>query len=1173
MLVGRHQEQAALWEFLDAARAGRGGSLILRGEAGIGKTALLTRAVAAANGMVVAHRAGTESEAGLPYATLFDLTTGALAPWLGHLVPEQRGVLDSALALGPPKPGDRFAVAVALLRLLAAVSSETPVLVALDDLQWVDAESREAIAFAARRLRAESVAVLLAVLEPEGAALLPDFPALVIGPLTETDSATLLYRHAPEAAPDVADAILRVSGGNPLALGQLPQLIGDQGPEGDVPLDLSPLLVGERLKRAYAARLGGLSAATRLLLVVVAASRDGDSTVVAEVARRLGHKFDDLSPAERAGLVRLGSDRVVFRHELARSAVYHGADEAVLRRAHLALAESVEGDWRVERRAWHLARAARGVDETAAAALTETAARSAQRGGFHAAGEAMRRAAELTPPGEERAWRAVAAAQAACRAADWDGARRALEETDLAPAEPPVRAAAAAVLAHLAGAGRGDLTEAQRELAVAAEGIAGVDRERAARLLVGAWSLGVLFGESPSDLAAVAARADQLAEPSPTGDVVSGRLPLLAIRGMDGDAAAADDLVDGLQRVRVSSAPLAELAPLVCTLGYVALDCERFDEARAAIVAFVERARSEAAVSALPGPLTVLSSCAFATGDWTTAYVAAAESARLASDTGQTTIATRAELGRAVVEAVLGREASCGESIERAGATDRSLGSAPVDAQRSFALGLLRAGQGDWDTAVRHLDAIAAAGQIRPSGPLRWQGLYLEALARTGQRDLARNFLGRWEDERGWCKGRWRCVVTERILMLLGDEPKEPREDVGPARRDELGLVFEHACLDLCRGERLLGLGREAEADAALRGARAAFERLGATGWAKQAAALLLTVGPTAPGRASVTTNPAGVQDLPADQLEVAAAVAGGTSPAEAAAALFLGRPTVERVLDEALTALELTSPDELPASFGQGITVGLPRPEPAVAAEPAPALACTLLRRFSVTVGSRKVRLPGLAGRLVALVALQPGAIAIDEVIESLWPEVEPELGRVRLRKVLWRIRGQHAGLINRIGDEGLALGANVEVDVARFRRLAGEAHAAGSPDQRADAARAAVASYSGELLPELPYEEWAREPRERLRAQFVALLDILAADAAAREDYAQAAAFLDQAISHDPYEEGRYLRCAELLDGLGRRGPAVLQLERARRSMAELGLGLSAAGEALSGRLRPES
>jgi DNA-binding SARP family transcriptional activator len=239
-------------------------------------------------------------------------------------------------------------------------------------------------------------------------------------------------------------------------------------------------------------------------------------------------------------------------------------------------------------------------------------------------------------------------------------------------------------------------------------------------------------------------------------------------------------------------------------------------------------------------------------------------------------------------------------------------------------------------------------------------------------------------------------------------------------------------------------------------------------------------------------------------------------------------------------------------------------------AAERAATLDCTVLGRFRVTAGGRRIPLPGLAGRLVAFLAVQAAPVAGDEVIEALWPEVDPDQARGRLRKVVWRIRRAHPGLVARQGDL-LGLDGAVSVDAAAFAVAAREAVAAPSGSEEAgSAARAALARYGGELLPELRYEEWTVAPRQRLQRRYLDVLDVLAADALARDDDRAAAAFLDRAIDADPYDEARYVRCAGLLAGHGRRGPALQLLARAGQAMADLGVAPSPAARDLEGLIR---
>ncbi|MFC8720361.1 AAA family ATPase, partial [Kitasatospora sp. NPDC057198] len=377
MLYGRGTERAALDRLLAEAAGGRAGALVLRGDPGIGKSALLEAAAGAAAGWRVLRAAGVESEARLPYAVLSQL----LAPVLdrtGGLPGPQRAALERTLGLADGPAGDRLLVGLAVLTLLGDLAERQPVLVLVDDLQWADPESAAALRLAARRLGAERVALLLAAREDDG----PDpagLPELRVGPLAESDAARLLAELAPELADPAR--VLAAAGGNPLALRELPR--GEDS--GALPPD-------GRLRLAYHGQVSRLPGRTQRWLLLAALEESGEAQVLLRAATESGLDAADLAPAEAQGLLRvdLAAGRVAFRHPLLRSALVDRAPLADRLAAHRALAGAY-GPGEPLRRAWHRALAATGRDADAAAELAAAAGAAASRGGHTGASAAYER--------------------------------------------------------------------------------------------------------------------------------------------------------------------------------------------------------------------------------------------------------------------------------------------------------------------------------------------------------------------------------------------------------------------------------------------------------------------------------------------------------------------------------------------------------------------------------------------------------------------------------------------------------------------------------------------------------------------------------------------------------------------------------------------------------------
>src|SRR5215469_13870948 len=427
MLRGRDQERQQIQAALAQARSGASATLALVGEPGIGKTTLLSYAAEHATGMQVLRARGVESEAQIPFGSLLELIRPALG--LMDKVPAfQAAALESALALRPGLSGDRFAVGAATLSLLAAYAEQGPVAVLIDDAQWLDVSSAQSLLFAFRRLVADPIAVFIAARQDEpslldGAGL----PTLRISGLTSAEAARLV----PDLAPEAITRLYGATAGNPLALQELASVDHDHelAPEG------APVMVSARISRAFLQQSGVLSQEARQVLVLAATSDTGDVPTLERAAARLGLEVSALAAAEGAGLVRLHAGTFEFRHPLARSAIYAGAAASQRREAHRALAEALP-DRDVDRRAWHLAAAAIGTDETASAALEQVGLGGQRRSAYAAAAAAFERAGRLTASNERRARLLRQSAEAGWLAGFTDRAVALLEQARAATADP-----------------------------------------------------------------------------------------------------------------------------------------------------------------------------------------------------------------------------------------------------------------------------------------------------------------------------------------------------------------------------------------------------------------------------------------------------------------------------------------------------------------------------------------------------------------------------------------------------------------------------------------------------------------------------------------------------------------------------------------------------------------
>src|SRR4051794_1676343 len=437
-LRGRRSECEALDRLLARAQSRQSGVLVLRGEAGVGKTALLEYMLGHASGFRIARAAGVESEMELAFAGLHQLCAPML-DGLDGLPGPQQDALRVAFGLQQGATPDHFFVALAVLSLLAEAAEARPLVCLVDDAQWLDRGSAQALAFVARRLLAERIAMVFAVREPDHADELAGLPELVVKGIAEGDARALLASALPGVLDErIRDRIVAETHGNPLALMELPRGLTPAELAGGFGLpDRDPLPV--RIERSFRRRFESLPPDARRLLLTAAAEPIGDVTLLWRAAERLGIGADVFAPAEAAGLIALGA-RARFRHPLVRSAVYQAAAVDERQQVHRALAEATDPEADPDRRVWHRAHAAAGLDEAVAGELERSAGRARRRGGVAAAAAFLARAAELTPDPARRGARALAAAQAKLQAGGREAAEELLATAELTPLDELQRA-------------------------------------------------------------------------------------------------------------------------------------------------------------------------------------------------------------------------------------------------------------------------------------------------------------------------------------------------------------------------------------------------------------------------------------------------------------------------------------------------------------------------------------------------------------------------------------------------------------------------------------------------------------------------------------------------------------------------------------------------------------
>jgi DNA-binding CsgD family transcriptional regulator len=892
-LIGRAAECSRIDALLDDARAGQSSTLLITGEPGIGKSALLRYAGGRATAMIQLHAQGIESESELAFAALSDFFQPVL-DHLAELPAHQAAALSGALALGPPTTNDRFAVCAATLSLLDAAAEKRPLLGVVDDAQWLDASSAQAILFAARRLEAEGIVLLIALRELAGTPFAgAEFEELKLTGLARDDVESLLASRLNGAAADVADQLAAATAGNPLALIELSARATSGQLRGDALTTV---------ERSFLDRVSALPEATQRALLVLAASESQRVEDVTDALRALDLDVHDLDPAEREQLLVAVGDTIQFRHPLLRSAVYNGSTIGARRAAHRALAEVATG----ERSAWHLAAAAPEHDDEAAAALDKAALETRGRGGHAEASVALERAAELTVDPNLRGRRLLAAADDARLGGQAERAIRLLDDALASTRNEQLRAE----IVHLSGVVEMWSGAPLKAYGLLFEGAAaeGVDRAKAARMLGDAAWASCMGGEITSGLEAARSACELAQDTDDVTNIVAGSTLGLALllRGR------ANEAMPYLERYQVLlDKPGSETRAfhLLRPVGQVLTWLERYEQAHDVFDEMVERARSESALGALPYALAGKAEVDFRIGNWPAAYAGASEAVRIAEDTDQRTLLAFALVSLARVEAGQGREDDCLAHVDRAVATT-STGS--IVSYRSAVLGLLALGLGRPDEAVEHLAELAY--HVRDRGleepnVLQWSADLIEAYVRSGCDSDAEAELEALERQAAQTGRAWALAAAARCRGLL-----VPDDQLDDAFGHQAATPFERARTELCYGERLRRAKRRTDAREPLQAALEAFERLGARGWAERAAKELAATGVTAK-----TREPSATETLTPQELQVALTVARGATNREAGAALFLSPKTVESHLSRIYRKLNVRSRTELAHQLGSG--------------------------------------------------------------------------------------------------------------------------------------------------------------------------------------------------------------------------------------------------------------
>jgi DNA-binding CsgD family transcriptional regulator len=901
-LFGRDREREALERLLAGVRDGRGGVLVVHGEAGVGKTALLEYSAQAGRDFRFGRTVGVEAEMEIPFAAAQQLCSPFL-DLVHRLAQPQHEALGVAFGLRSGPAPDRFLVGLAILGLLAEAAEEQPLLCVVDDAQWLDIASARTLAFVARRLFAERIALVFATREVGEA--FPDLPELHVAPLGHRDARALLDSALPARLDErVLERIVAEARGNPLALLELPrglssaQIAGGYGLPPAVP-------VSAGIEESFVWRLKRLPRDARRLLLVAAADPVGDPTLVWRAAGRLAIPPSAADVLESDGLLSL-SPRVAFRHPLVRSATYRAAGPQERREVHRALADATDAGVDPDRRAWHRAHAASAPDEHVAAELERSAARAQARGGFAAAAALLERAVELSPEPSHRSQRALAAAQAKFQAGAVDEAvdLLAIAESGTA-ADDHVRAHVHLLRGQIAFALRRGSNATPLLLAAARE-LEAVEPALARATYLDALSAAMFAGRLAHDDDVVTVSEAALAgppmppAPGPSELLLQG----LAVRFTEGYAAGArliKEAVSAFQRQPVLS---PEDARWLWFASLVALFM--WDDAGWAVLSTrqLEFVRQTGALSTLPFVLTDRGAVYAFLGDLRTAE-RIEEELRVATEA--TGIVT-AHAGRLTLAALRGREPDYSELLRMTVDEARARGEGLALSVAEFLTGGLYNGLGRYEAA---LAAAAPSEHHSREGPAIWALTeVVEAAVRCGQTELASRAFELVEATTSAAGTDWGLGIEARLRALLsaGDDADDLyREAI--ARLDCTTIRVQLARTHLLYGEWLRRERRRLDAREQLRTAHEMFRDFGVEAFAERARLELEATGERARKRTLDTRD-----DLTPQEAQIARLAAEGHTNREIAARLFISASTVEYHLRKAFRKLDVKSRTQLQA-------------------------------------------------------------------------------------------------------------------------------------------------------------------------------------------------------------------------------------------------------------------
>jgi DNA-binding CsgD family transcriptional regulator len=907
-LIDRRVEKQALHEVLDSVRAGMSGALVLRGEPGVGKSALLDYAVGRAADLQIVRTAAVESEMAMGFAAVHQLLV-PLLPVVDRLPEPQRRALGVAFGLMSGPPADPFLVGLAVLTLLADAAEVRPVLCVVDDAQWLDEESAGALSFVARRLLADRVGMLFAVRETtEPAPRLEGLPGLPIAGLPNEGARELLESSVNQPVDrEVAARVIAETGGNPLAIVEGARALTPEQLGGRAPLP-EPLPVGHQLDVLFARRVRNLPCDTQTLLLLASADQPGLGDRLWQAATALGIPESAAVPAEAAGLV-MSWPEVRFFHPLVRSAVYHAATAVQRRQAHRALAAACDPERDVVPRAWHLAAAAARPGEGVAAGLAAAADKAGSRGGYAAAASFLERAALLTPDQERRAERRLSAAQAHLLAGTVDRADALLVEAnkDLRDPRSTAQATRLGGTVHFA---RGQVARAASALVDAATRLRPLDPGAARDALLSALEAAVYAGWASSTalLHEIARIARELPPPEDPNDEATVLLLEGCTGRVTGGYASAVPILRRAVRAFLADAldpnvalPRFQLAAVVAVdlLDDVAVD--------RLTTQWANRARERGALAKLAGALGFRSALVDAPGGRLVAARAAESEVReLAELTHNPGVVPPSGAGTLPVLVLGGQESQARATAAAVAQEAPARGAAGEAAFAECCLGVLEISLGNYGSAVERLhpaytdDTPVVGTQVLPD--------LVEAAVRAGRQDLAHRALLRLED-RAPATGTPLALglLARSRALLAGPADARPRYEDALHLLGRTRTAPQLARAHLLYGEWLRRQRQRREARDQLRAALDMFDGMGLRCFAERARVELRATGERTRKRAPGTP-----EELTPQEAQIAVLVSRGEANRQIAAQLFVSTKTVEYHLGKVFRKLGVTSRTQL---------------------------------------------------------------------------------------------------------------------------------------------------------------------------------------------------------------------------------------------------------------------